>query len=98
VREAAPLVIYLLLAVSAEIPAGQIAEMRKEGMDAGLIERLLGDELGLVVLLGDGVEALDRDSAKGLTTLRDTVADGQVIGGIHDRENNNRDAQNAQLP
>ena len=56
-----------------EVPARTVAEMRKQGVDATLVFRLVEIELGFAVFLGDRIVALNCHNSEGSAVLRHPV-------------------------
>ena len=85
----------LLLLCAAGIPAGAVAEVGEQRIDAGDRLRVRGQELDSVVLFGDRVVALDGERAKRIAIAGDSEARGQVVTDVHDANRNNQTNEDA---
>jgi hypothetical protein len=65
-----------------QVPAGAVAEVRKQGVNAGQCLRLVEIELGLTALLRHGVIALDAHSSEWRAIPHDLVTDSDIVTDV----------------
>lgn len=85
----------LLFRVAIQVPAREIAQVRKYRANAGLIFPVLKDIFGLVVLLSNRVIAAYGDNPEGITLDRQLISEHGIVSDIesdnHAGQNQNRD-------
>ena len=80
------------MALAAGVPARGIAEMREKRADAGLRLRILKNQLGLSVLVGNRIVVLHRHRAEWLARFGVVLSDDgeQIIARIKNAKKQNR--------
>jgi len=75
----------------AQVPAGAVAEVRKQGVDAGVGFLLAGFVLNLAALYMDGIKGIDRYLTKLRTPARNPEAQRAIVADIQQSgDNDNR--------
>jgi hypothetical protein len=79
------------LGMTTQIPARRVARLRKDRIGAGLWLRRVEDKLRPAVFLRNRIKAGDGDQAEGLAIGRDAIAENQVVDGVAEQQNPERE-------
>ena len=82
--------------VPLHIPAGNVAEMGKQGANARLIFGLGKIVLGSAILFVNRIVGLDGHGRKGIAVIRNFVAEREIISHIHQRYQENQYTNNSE--
>ena len=88
--------VCLLHGVAGEIPAGRVACVWEEGVDAGLLCWRIEDQFALAIFMEYRVVVFDAYRAKGLVVGGDAITKDGVVGGVGQCEKNGGHKERAQ--
>ena len=71
--------------MAAEIPAGRIAGVWENRVDAGLLHRRIENQFGFAIFVSDRVVMFDGYAAKGLAIRGHAISKDAIIGQVGDQ-------------
>ena len=82
--------------MAGQVPAGDVAKVREERMQAGFGDGVANPRFDSAVFLRGGVKGLDLYGSKRLAVAGNAVSRGQVIAGVESGEGQNGGQRHAQ--